>query len=877
MNKLMVIDGSALLFRAFFALPLLMTKKGIYTNAIYGFVQMMENAVDKYDPDYLAVCFDKPGGTFRHELYEDYKGTRQSTPEELSQQIPILLEILEAKRIPILASDEFEADDIAGTLAKLAEKRKWETLLVTGDKDYLQLVDTNTEVVLTRKGVKELDRYDVSRIQEEYGVEPQQLIDLKGLMGDSSDNIPGVPRVGEKTGLKLLQQFQSLEGIYESLEEVSGPKLRENLLAYKEQAYLSRKLGEIVTNVSLDVGLDDLKVRQADEEKLRKIYNEYELNTLLRRLGQPTEQLVHSELSLLPHQWVDETFDFSQLGERVFVLFYEDDHLPRRGQISYVALSDGKNCFFYAVVDRLPASMISLLESSSAIIGHDLKEALVTLKDQGIMPSNVVFDTSLGAYLLDPTRSRYDLGLLSTDFEGKASLTGDDILGKGVKKKRWKDVDKQKLTAYISQEMSILVKIYEPMVEKIKSAGMEKLYYDLELPLMHVLVNMEYAGVGVDTEVLQSLGDQFQEEIKELEERIYDMAGLEFNLNSPKQLGEVLFDKLGLPVIKRTKTGYSTDADVLDKLKDAHPIVNHILRFRTIHKLKSTYIDGLLPLIHPETGRIHSRFAQKVTATGRLSSVDPNLQNIPIRTEEGRLIRKAFCAADGELLIDADYSQIELRILAHMSEDEAMRTSFAANQDIHKTTASQVFHVDPENVTDEMRRRAKAVNFGIVYGISDYGLSQDLDISRAEAKMYIDNYLDHFQGVKKFMENIVKLGEAQGYVETLWHRRRYIPELSSKNFNVRSFGKRVALNAPIQGTAADIIKIAMVRIDKRLKQEQLDAQIVLQVHDELIIEAKQDVLDQVKQVVREEMENAIQLSVPLVVDFGVGENWYEAK
>lgn len=877
MDKLMVIDGSALVFRAFYALPPLSTKSGIYTNAIYGFVQMMENAIAEYDPDYLVVCFDKPGGTFRNEIYEEYKGTREKTPPDLSQQLPILRDILAAMNIPILESDEYEADDIAGTLSKKAEELGMETLLLTGDKDYLQLVDEHSKVVLTRKGITQLDSYDVERIKEEYELTPEQLIDLKGLMGDSSDNIPGVPGVGEKTGLKLLKQFNTMEGVYENLEEVSGKKLKENLTTYKDQAFMSKELGKIVTDVPLDAEIEDLKRKEYDYDTLVGLYRQYEFNQLMKRLPQEVTQIEETVKEDLEWTWLEDDWDALDGADRLYFKAFYDEHLPRRGKIIAVALGTEDDIYLSQLDDGILPEALKKILREKEIVGHEIKDTMVMLRDQDVVIEHLIFDTMVAAYLLDPSRSDYSIGNLMEQYFGIHGVDEENLLGKGKKKKSYLDIEKDALAEYMANEVYGLTKVWKEQQRELEELDMQDLFVDIELPLITVLADMEYTGIAVDREVLEELGETFTEELEGIEERIYNHADMEFNINSPKQLGEVLFEKLQLPVIKRTKTGYSTDAEVLDKLQNQHEIIDEILRYRQLKKLMSTYIDGLLELINPETGRIHSRFRQTITATGRLSSTDPNLQNIPIRTEEGRLIRKAFVAKEDCQLVDADYSQIELRVLAHVSGDETMANAFKEGQDIHATTASQVFHTAIDDVTPDQRSRAKAVNFGIVYGISDYGLSQDLNISRKEAGSYIERYLEHFPKVDEFMDQIVAYGKEHGYVETIFHRRRYIPELESKNYNVRSFGERVALNMPIQGSAADIIKIAMNNIYRVLKEKGLKSRLILQVHDELILETYEDELEEVKALLRQCMEEAAELSIPLQVDLEVGKDWYHVQ
>lgn len=878
-DKLLIVDGSSLFFRAFYALPLLKTKKGIYTNAVYGFVSMLENFIEEQNPEYIVVCFDQKGKTFRHEEYKEYKGTRDKTPTELEQQWPMVREILDYMNIVTLDSPTYEADDIAGTLAEMGKEKGLHVSLLTGDRDYLQLVDKNTIVYLTKKGITNTEKYDEKRIREEYELTPNQLIDLKGLMGDSSDNIPGVPGVGEKTGLKLLSQFGSMEEIYNHLDEVSGKKLKENLENYKTQAFMSKRLGTIVKHVPLKDSLEDLKKVPYDYEKLAEMYREYEFNTLLKRL--PKEYAQSNEPTL------DVNLETKDISMKNLVEILKDVE-----EFSFHFLTDGKiynDVFPYALgigikgkptyvcYEPLEDGLEEIFKNDSKKYGHNVKEDWIILMAQGIEPKNIVFDTKLAQYMINPGQSNYEIQELTKEHLGYTFETLEEIKGKGRKEKELSQCDQDKLREYLAFMTKQILNLLPIQKKLLQEGEMESLYEDIELPLVEVLASMELEGILVDENILDDIGKEMDEEIDSITEAVYQEAEEEFNLNSPKQLGEILFEKLNYPVIKKTKTGYSTSVEVLEKLKGKGPIIDHMLRYRQLAKIKSTYVEGLKKLINPKTGRIHSNFNQTVTATGRISSTDPNLQNIPIRTEEGRLIRKAFVAKDGNIFIDADYSQIELRVLAHISEDKEMLQAFEEGEDIHRTTAAQVFHVDQEDVTSEMRRRAKAVNFGIVYGISDYGLSRDLDIPRKEAKLYIDNYLKHFQGVHNFMEEIVDKGKKQGYVETIFHRRRYIPELSAKNFNVRSFGERIALNTPIQGSAADIIKIAMVHVYQGLKKMKSKGKLVLQIHDELIIEAPKEEVEELSKKLRDWMESATTLKVPINVDLETGVSWYETK
>lgn len=876
-NTMLIIDGSSLFFRAFYALPLLKTKRGLYTNAVYGFVSMMENAIEQIDPDHLLVCFDQKGRTFRHELYSDYKGTRQKTPTELDQQWPYLMEILKSMKIKTVDSPEYEADDLAGTVASLAKDEGQKVYLLTGDRDYLQLVDENVFALLTKKGITNLEVYDVDRIKKEYELTPDQLIDLKGLMGDSSDNIPGVPGIGEKTGIKLLKDFHSLEGVYDHIDDVSGKKRKENLIEFQQQAFLSKKLGEIITDMPLDFELEDLKREPYDLDSLRELYSKYEFFTLLKRLPGEEGEVEETKVESLKLTSMKEALSSVVGRDKVMVYIVTDEKPYRDGKILYLLLSDlEKGYIVKEPSDEDFMAMKELLEDEKvSICGIDLKELFLFAFQAGMDITGVDFDSAIAEYLLDPAKSNYSPSHLIGLYENYTVVAPEEFLGKGKKKKSPLEMEEE-MIKYLSEIHTYLPKVMESQKKKLEDLQMWDLFSTIEMPLVETLASMEFEGMTCDIAVLEDIGENLTVEIDGLEKKIYELAGREFNINSPKQLSEVLFEDLELKPIKKTKTGYSTNQEVLEKLADDHDIINLILDYRQLSKIQSTYVEGLKAEI-TEDGKIHSTFQQTVTATGRISSTEPNLQNIPIKTEVGRSIRKAFVAEDDHILIDADYSQIELRILAHVSKDEVMQVAFNEGADIHTTTASQVFHVDRSDVTKLMRSRAKAVNFGIVYGISDYGLSQDLNISRKEAKEYIDNYLRKFSGVHEFMEEIVETGKEQGYVETLFHRRRYIPELSAKNFSVRSFGERIALNMPIQGTAADMIKKAMVEVYGKLKEKHLKSKLLLQVHDELIVEAPADEAESVKQLLVETMEAALPLSIPVKVDVETGENWYESK
>lgn len=888
-GKLMVIDGNSLIYRAFYALPLLSTKDGVYTNGVYGFLTMFYRIREEYDVDYLCVAFDKKGPTFRHKAFDQYKATRKSTPNELVQQFPMLKEILTAMNIPQLELDGYEADDIAGTLASLGEENDMEVILVTGDNDYLQLSSDTTKILITKKGISELEEYDEIRIIEEYGLRPDQLIDLKGLMGDSSDNIPGVPGIGEKTGIKLLKEFGSMENIYENLDKVSGKKRKESLIENQSLAFLSRKLGEIIRNVPIDLSFEDLKVKEPNWQDLADLYSMFEFNSLLGKI--PEGKIIKEEETIheAKHRIIKDD-NYKSIIEEIedkksfcFELLFKDDHYINSHILGMGIKVKEDNSYYIDFsennIEVFVEEFKEYFESEKLEkYGHMMKKNIYGLFKVQIYIKNIGFDTMIAQYLLNPAQTDYSINELGSEYLDLHGLSEEELLGKGKNKKTYEDLSIETRAEHTSSLLDLVYKLRTPMDEKIKEQEMAELYYEIELPLVEVLANMEFNGFKVDLTVLKELGDEIEEEINSLTKEIYELAGEEFNIKSPKQMGVILFDKLNLPIIKKTKTGYSTDAEVLDKLKGEHEIIEKILRYRQIVKLKSTYIDGLIDVTDKDTEKIYSTFNQTVTNTGRISSTEPNLQNIPIRTEEGRKIRKAFVPRNKDyILVDGDYSQIELRVLAHISQDPKLIEAFKHNEDIHTKTASQVFDLSLEEVTPLMRDRAKAVNFGIVYGISDYGLSRDLNISRKESKEYIDNYLKNYKMVDEYMDDIKKIGKEKGYVETILKRRRYVPELKSRNFNVRSFGERIAMNTPIQGSAADIIKIAMVRVYEELNKRNLKSKLILQVHDELIIETHKDEEEEVKKIMINIMENAVDLDIPITVDLKTGENWYETN
>mgnify|MGYP006277993605 CR=1 FL=1 len=889
-KKIVLIDGNSLLHRAFHALPPLKTKEGLYTNGVYGFVTMLYKILDDYDPDYICVAFDRKGPTFRHLEYKEYKAGRKKTPDELGSQFPLLKEVLDRMNIKRLELDSYEADDIIGTVAKHCSDKDMDVIAVTGDRDYLQLVDNNTKVLITKKGITNLEVYDENAMEERYGVNSTQFIDLKGLMGDKSDNIPGVPGVGEKTGIKLLKQFGSIEGVYENIDKVSGKKLPEKLVENKQQAFMSRRLAEIVTNAPIEINLDEFKRENPDDEKLLELYKELEFKTFINRIDkevvESNKEKIEMNIKILKTQ--DELKSVMKNikdGNDFIFKFVLDGDNPLNDIILGLSFKFEEENSYYIVFndENDVVSKLRMLEDifkNNNIFksSHDIKEELLILFRYNIEISNIDFDSVVGEYLLEASKKDYSLKRIASEYLDIDIKDSNDLLGKGRNKKTLLDISTKDLSEYMCAKLNIIFKVKSIILDKIKEYKMEDLFYNVEMPLIEVLADMQYQGFKVDLDKLNELGEEFDNKISKLTDEIYELSGEEFNINSPKQLGNILFEKLELPVIKKTKTGYSTSAEVLEKLLGKHEIIQKILDYRQIVKLKSTYVDGLIPLIDKETHKVHSSFNQTITATGRISSTEPNLQNIPIKTEEGRKIRKVFVARNEDYkLLDADYSQIELRVLAHISDDPKLKEAYFENEDIHTKTASEVFHMPKNDVTSLMRSRAKAVNFGIVYGISDYGLSRDLNITRKEAKKYIDNYLENYSEVKKYMDNIVKEGKNKGYVKTLLNRRRFLPELKSRNYNVRSFGERTAMNTPIQGTAADIIKIAMLNVYKNLKNKGLKSKLILQVHDELIIETYKDEIEEVKDLLKDLMENAIDLKVPLKVEMHVGDSWYETK
>ena len=866
MKKLLILDSNSILNRAFYGVRYLSAKDGTPTNAIYGFLNILLKLIKEQEPDYICAAFDVKAPTFRHKQYEGYKAQRKPMPEGLAAQMPLAKDVLRAMGVTILEKEGYEADDIIGTVARLCEESEISCFIATGDKDDLQLASDKTKVILTvtKSGYNETIIYDDKAVKEKYHVTPTEFIDVKALMGDPSDNIPGVKGVGEKTAMSLIEKHHSIEYIYENIDGIGlkGAMLQK-MKDGREMAFMSKELATINRNTPIEFNAEECVFDGFENNgELYEILKRLELNSIIKKLDLSGGDNVKENEDIFK--------DFSyQVGDKnmingdkvTVVLDFDGDN------ISSAAVGVGNN----AVVLNEQDDIKELLEDDSiAKVMFDVKEAIVKLNGR-IDIKNISDDTAIAAYLVDPAKNEYTIEKLASEYFGTV------IEKPEVKQLSLLDDVETDRSEYLAKCAVALGVLNDRIGDKIKENGQEKLYQEVELPLVTVLAHLEINGFLVDDNQLKEFADKLGEKIDALTNEIYMLAGEEFNINSPKQLGVILFEKLELKPVKKTKTGYATNADVLEKLRDKHPIVNFIMEYRQLAKLKSTYCDGLTAVVNPNTHRIHSVFTQTVTVTGRLSSTEPNLQNIPTRTELGREIRKMFVAKDGYVLVDADYSQIELRVLAHIANDETMINAFRNNEDIHAVTASQVLGIPLEDVTKEQRSSAKAVNFGIVYGIGEFSLAQDLHISVKEAKAYIESYLEKYHGVRNYMESIKEQAKKDGYVKTMLNRIRYIPELKSPNYNIRQFGERVALNTPIQGTAADIIKLAMVRVDNRLINEGLKSKLILQVHDELIVEAHKDEVNKVKQILSEEMQGAMELNVPLKVDMSTGHSWYDAK
>ena len=898
MDKLVLIDGNSIMNRAFYGImgsKALTTKDGRYTNAVYGFLAILFKLLEDVKPQYIAVAFDLKAPTARHKLYDGYKANRKGMPDELAEQMPVIKDILRAMNIDIIEKEGYEADDILGTLSRFGEKNGLEVTILSGDRDTFQLATDKTciRIPRTKGGKTETDIFDKKKIEETYGVEPKQLIDVKGLQGDTSDNIPGVPGIGEKTALSLIQKYGSIENLYDLVEKGEADlkgKQKENIENNKDLAFLSKTLGTINLEVPINETLENLKLEEWNKPQVLAIFKDLNFNRYIDRFSLRNEEEVKEKnenfvKSIKKSEKEVIEFIKSQ-SEMIYYLGTqkeENDEKIIKEQINSITVyNKEKNEAYYLNIEKENLEDFKEIFENQEIkkISIHLKKQYILLKQIGIDLNGIYYDISIAGYLLNPTNNKLEVEDLADQY---MNLDVKEYMGEEKQEqinlfdnmenqeKENKDEDLYTLYSYI------ISNIKEITLKKLEEINAKDLFFNIEMPTTQVLANMQWNGMYVDKEELENFGIELKSKIEVLTKKIHEMAGEEFNINSTKQLGEILFEKMKLPVVKKTKSGYSTDVDVLEKLKNEDPIIEQILDYRQLMKLNSTYVEGLKPYINPKTKRIHSFFHQTITATGRISSTEPNLQNIPTRFELGKRVRKIFKPEEGKVYIDADYSQIELRVLAHISEDKHMIEAFENNQDIHKQAASKVFKTPIDEVTKEQRSDAKAVNFGIVYGISDFGLGEQLGISRKQAKKYIDEYLQEYQGIKNFMDNITEQAKEKGYVETLFHRRRYIPELKSNNYMVRQFGSRVAMNTPIQGTAADIMKIAMIDVFNELKKRNLNAKVVLQVHDEMMIECPKEEVDEVKKIMKDNMENAVNLKVPLIAEISEAENWYDCK
>lgn len=911
-NRLLIIDGNSIMNRAFYGImssKTLMSADGTYTNAIYGFLSILFKELADLDPDYIAVAFDLKAPTHRHKMYEDYKGTRHAMPEELAQQMPIIKEILKYMNITIIEKEGYEADDILGTISKKAEKEGHLVTILSGDRDTFQLASDAITIRIprTKMGKTETEDYDASKIKEEYGVKPIQLIQVKGLMGDTSDNIPGVPGVGEKTALKLIKEYEDIDTLYNKLEngtadDIKGA-LKDKLEKNKELAIMSRTLGTILRDAPLEISINDLSIKEWDKEAVTNKFKELKFNRFIERfdlngIGTPkVEKKVDKLLKIEEIEEIDdERLDIELKNVKLnkeFIYYIEKEEIEDKNAIikeKFKSLSffiDDK--VFYVKNFKLTQSLADIFQDTEIEkISYKVKSDYIILKSNEIEYNNIKYDAEIAGYNLNPTdkntleemsKKYVDIDIdeyMSNEFDNQKEKSSDQInLFDNINKEN-ADIEKKE-KYYNALVCYCIAKLEKVTIKKLEEVGSLALFNNIEMPLVPILAQMQFNGMLVDEQELKDFGKTLKEQLDTLTKEIYSLCGEEFNINSHQQLGRILFEKLKLPVYKKTKNGYTTDVEVLEKLKGEHPVIEKILEYRTLTKLNSTYVEGLIPYINPKTNKIHSSFHQTITATGRISSTDPNLQNIPTRAELGKQIRKAFKPAEGNIYIDADYSQIELRVLAHISQDENMIYAFKHGEDIHKQAASKVFNIPIEEVTKEQRSSAKAVNFGIVYGISDFGLANQIGVSNKKAKEYINQYLEKYSGIKHFMDDIVESAKAKGYVETLFGRRRYIPEIRSTNYMVRQFGSRVAMNTPIQGTAADIMKIAMINVDKTLKEQKINGKIVLQIHDELLLEVSKEHKEQAKKILKECMEKAMELSVPLEVEISEGYSWYEVK
>ena len=902
MEKIVVIDGNSILNRAFYGImgsKMLQTADGTYTNAVYGFLAILFKLLDDVKPEYLAVAFDVKHPTKRHEMYKEYKGTRKGMPDELAAQMPIIKNVLRAMNIKVIEMPGYEADDILGTIAKYSEKNGIDTILLTGDRDSFQLASDHITIRIprTKAGKTEVEDFDRNKILETYGLEPVQLIEVKGLMGDTSDNIPGVPGVGEKTALNLIKEFASIDAIYEKLEngeQVAKGKLKENLESNKDLAILSRELGRIDVNAPIEKELSGFKLQDWNKKEVYELFKELRFNKYIEKFNLENSDTVEEKDAgdLFEYEELEDNAKIIEVlntlkEEKELIYSFEikdkaDSGLIIKATIEYVSVYDKKAGKVYSF--KFNKDLVKdIFENNEVLkVGHRIKKDYILLNQYGIKAQNMMYDAKIAAYIINSTSNAYSLEEIARQYldlditeyiktEEKEEQTSLFDMMPEEKVEESKADYKNALYAYV------IGKSKDKIIEELKNIGSLELFSEIEMPVAEILAEMQIEGIYLDQKELIKYGETLKKHIEELRIDIYKLADEEFNINSTKQLGVILFEKLKLTPSKKTKSGYSTDVDALEKLKGDHPIIEKILEYRQIAKLNSTYVEGMIPFINTRTGRVHTFFHQTITATGRLSSTEPNLQNIPTRTELGKKLRKVFKAEEGKIFLDADYSQVELRVLAHMSNDQTMIEAFNSGADIHTISASQVFKVPVEEVSKQLRSKAKAVNFGIVYGISEFGLAEQIDIKRNEAKQYIEQYLETYHGIKEFMSDIVEDAKRKGYVSTEFGRRRYIPELSSNNYMVRKFGDRAAMNTPIQGTAADIMKIAMIKVYKELKERGLKSKIVLQIHDELLLEVLVEEIEEVAKLLKECMESAATLKVPLSVEVEEGKNWYQAK
>jgi DNA polymerase-1 len=874
-NTMVIVDGNSLINRAYFAMANLQNSKGVYTGGLHGLVAMIFNLMDQFEPSHFCVAFDLKGPTHRHDAYDGYKGTRKGMPEELAMQMPVIKDILDALSIPRVELQGYEADDLIGTLSSHFSKESFDVNVITGDKDALQLVAQGAKVYITKKGISQLQQYDESLIQEELGISSAQVIDFKGLSGDTSDNIPGIPGIGPKTASKLLEQFRTVENLVQNADQIENKRIRNLVSDYAEQALMSKRLATIVTEVPIAFNDDDFKVGEPNVNKTIELFKHYELNSLMARLKAKSEPEVRDVT--FSEKTADELAVILSESDRFSFKFYYAPGAYLKKELLGAGFQTESGCFLLSDCSDLSALKSIFENEAIKKSGFDIKNEYLFLMALGIDLCGVDFDGYIAAYLIDPGQKNYDLSALYFEYTSAKIPSEEAVFGKGAKRVSFDAVEKEKTDAFIAQELDAMARLAVLFSEKMSDMNLNHLFTTVEIPLVKVLADIEFTGFLVDVEEIDRLDVQITEQIGIIEKRIYESAGESFNINSPKQLGIILFEKLGLPSGKKTKTGYSTGHDVLERLAEKYDIAGDIIEYRMYTKLKSTYIDGLRAVLDQGTHRVHTSLNQTIAVTGRLSSTEPNLQNIPIRLPYGRKIRRFFIADPGSLLLDADYSQIELRVLAHLSEDPRLVEAFTKDLDIHTITASQVFKISEDEVTKLQRSRAKEVNFGIIYGMGDFGLSESLHISRKEAKAYIESYFESYPKVQAFMEGIISRCVESGYVETILGRRRAVPDITNKNFMIRSAAERIARNTPIQGSAADIIKLAMIKVYEALKEKKLKSRLILQVHDELILNVPEDELEIVEKLLKESMESAYALSVPLKVEMSTGRSWYDAK